>query len=125
MPKIGLGLNVYEAAKERIKYTFDKFKKISVSFSAGKDSTVMLHMVMDEAIERNQKVGVLLIDLEGQYKLTIDHAKECFKMYEDYIDLYWVCLPIHLRNAVSNFEPFWKCWDSEVKKDWIRLIFYN
>jgi len=83
MPKIGLGLNVYEAAKERIKYTFDNFEKISVSFSAGKDSTVMLHMVMDEAIERNQKVGVLLIDLEGQYKLTIDHAKECFKMYED------------------------------------------
>ena len=87
MPKIGLGIDVYEAAKERISYTFDNFEKISISFSAGKDSTIMLHMVMDEAIKRKQKVGVLLIDLEGQYKLTIDHAKECFEMYREYIDL--------------------------------------
>ena len=120
MPKIDLELNVYEEAKKRIEYTFDNFKKISLSFSAGKDSTVMLHMVMDEAVKRKQKIGVLIIDLEGQYKLTIDHAIDCFAMYEEYIDLYWVCLPIHLRNAVSNFEPFWKCWDSEVKEDWIR-----
>ena len=120
MPKIGLGINVYEAAKERIEYTFDNFEKISVSFSAGKDSTVMLHMVMDEAVKRNRKVGVFLIDLEGQYKLTMDHAEKCIEMYSEHIDLYWVCLPIHLRNAVSNFQPFWKCWDEEVQEDWIR-----
>ena len=36
MPKIGLGVDVYQAAKDRIKYTFDNFEKISVSFSAGK-----------------------------------------------------------------------------------------
>ena len=29
---------------------------------------------------------------------------------------YWVCLPIHLRNAVSQFQPHWLCWD-ENKKD--------
>lgn len=120
MPKERLNINVLDAAKQRIKYVFDNFEKIYLSFSAGKDSTVMLHLVLEECKLRNKKIGILFIDLEGQYKLTINHAKECFKIYKEYIDLYWVCLPIHLRNAVSNFEPFWKCWDTEKKDDWIR-----
>jgi 3'-phosphoadenosine 5'-phosphosulfate sulfotransferase (PAPS reductase)/FAD synthetase len=120
MPKIYLESNVLDAAKERIKYTFDHFEKITVSFSGGKDSTVMLHLVMDEAIKRNKKVGLLFIDLEGQYKLTIDHILECYKLYEDYIEPYWVCLPIHLRNAVSVYETFWMCWDDKKKESWVR-----
>jgi predicted phosphoadenosine phosphosulfate sulfurtransferase len=120
MPKIYLDQNVLEASIERIKYTFDNFEKIYLSFSGGKDSTVMLHLVMDEAIKRNQKIAVMIVDLEGQYKLTINHLKECIEMYKNYIDLYWVCLPIHLRNAVSVFEPFWLCWDADKKEDWIR-----
>jgi predicted phosphoadenosine phosphosulfate sulfurtransferase len=120
MPKIRLDTNVYEEAKIRIKYTFDNFEKIYLSFSGGKDSTVMLHLVMEEAILRNRKIAVMIVDLEGQYKLTIEHMSECIKMYSDYIDLNWVCLPIHLRNAVSVFEPFWLCWDADKKEDWIR-----
>jgi len=122
MPKHYLNKNVYDASVERIKYTFDNFEKIYLSFSAGKDSTVMLHLVMDEAIKRNVKIGLLIVDLEGQYKLTIDHMTECVEMYKDNLEVYWVCLPIHLRNAVSVFKPFWKCWDKEVKSDWIREV---
>jgi len=120
MSKIGLGVNVLDATKQRIAWTFDNFEKIYVSFSAGKDSTVMLHLVMDEAIKRKRKVGVLLVDLEGQYKVTITHAQNCFDLYQDHIELHWVCLPIHLRNAVSVYEPFWTCWDIKVKDAWIR-----
>ena len=120
MPKIGLGINVLEAAQERIAFTFDHFDKVYVSFSAGKDSTVMLHLVMDEAVKRNRRVGVLLVDLEGQYALTMVHAERCIAMYRDLIDLYWVCLPIHLRNAVSVYQPHWMCWDEEAKDAWIR-----
>lgn len=120
MPKIGLGINVYEAAKERVEYTFDNFNKVYLSFSAGKDSTVMLHLVADIAKKKGKKFGVLLVDLEGQYSATINHALECVEMYKDIIDLHWICLPIHLRNAVSVYQPFWKCWDDEVKEAWIR-----
>lgn len=112
--------NVLEEARERIRFVFDNFERVYVSFSAGKDSTVMLHLVMEEAKRRNQRVGVLLIDLEAQYKMTIDHAKACLDLYADYCDPYWVCLPIALRNAVSNFQPRWLCWDPEVRKDWVR-----
>lgn len=120
MPKRPLGLNVFEAAKDRIAYTFDNFPKIYISFSGGKDSTIMLHMVMDEAIKRNRKIGVLFIDLEGQYKLTIDHVHKCYDMYKDHIEPFWCCLPIHLRNAVSVFETHWICWEQSKKESWVR-----
>lgn len=122
MPKYNLDINVYEAAVQRINYTFDNFKRIYLSFSAGKDSTVMLHLAMDIAKQRNRKIGILIVDLEGQYKLTIEHILQCTEMYKDYIELHWVCLPIHLRNAVSVYEPFWKCWDSGQKENWIREL---
>jgi predicted phosphoadenosine phosphosulfate sulfurtransferase len=115
-----LTIDVLTAAKQRVAYTFDNFEKIYISFSGGKDSTVMMHLVMDEAIKRGRKVGVLLIDLEAQYTATIEHAEDMFKIYADYIDLYWICLPISLSNAVSNFEPRWKCWDADKKELWVR-----
>lgn len=117
-----LGINVYEAATKRISYTFDHFEKIIVSFSAGKDSTCMLHMICDEARRRNRIVAVMLIDLEGQYKKTIEHAERCREMYKDCTEWFWICLPLHLRNAVSVYEPFWKCWDKAAEKSWIRPL---
>lgn len=120
MQKIGLGKNVLVAAKERIEYTFDNFEKIYCSFSAGKDSSVMLHLVMDEAIKQKRKVGLLFIDLEAQYKLTIEHAEEIFEKYKDHIEPFWVSLPIHLRNAVSVYEPHWVCWQKDKKDMWVR-----
>jgi predicted phosphoadenosine phosphosulfate sulfurtransferase len=118
MAKKYLNINVLEAAKRRISFVFEHFPRIYVSFSGGKDSTVMLHLVMDEAIRRNKKVGVLFIDLEGQYKLTIDHIQEMYNLYANYIDPYWVALPISLRNAVSQYQPRWTCWGDDA--DWIR-----
>ncbi len=115
-----IGIDVLEAAKERISWTFDNFERIYVSFSAGKDSTVMLHLVMDEARKRQRRVGILLIDLEGQYRCTIEHALKCYEMYADLGDPYWVCLPIALRNAVSVYQPQWCCWDPEAREAWIR-----
>lgn len=115
-----LGINVLEAAQQRIQYVFDNFPRIYVSFSGGKDSTVMLHLVMAEAASRKRQVGVLFVDLEGQYKLTIDHIQACYDMYADYIDPYWVSLPVHLRNAVSQFQTHWIAWEPGKEADWIR-----
>jgi len=120
MPKKPIGINVLDAARERISYTFDNFPKIYVSFSGGKDSSVMLHLVMEEAIKRGRKVGVLFVDLEGQYKITIEHITEMFSMYSKNIEPFWCCVPIALRNAVSAFQPKWICWDSDCKRQWIR-----
>lgn len=112
--------NVLEEAELRIAKTFDDFERIYLSFSGGKDSTVMLHLVMKEAIKRGRKIGVLFIDLEAQYKTTIEHVQKCFDEYKDHIEPYWVCLPLSLRNAVSNYQPQWICWDKEVREKWVR-----
>lgn len=120
MAKRILGCDVLDAAISRINKVFDDFPRIYVSFSAGKDSGVMLHLVMAEAQRRNRKVGLLLVDLEAQYKMTIDYAESMFKAYEQWIEPYWVALPLNLRNAVSQFEPQWMCWDPDRKEDWVR-----
>ncbi len=114
--------NVLDAARERISKTFDSFEKIYISFSGGKDSTTMLHLVMEEATRRQRKVGVLVIDLEAQYTATIDHVQLCIDKYRDLFEVYWVCLPMSLRNAVSNFEPRWICWEPGREKDWVRQL---
>ncbi len=120
MAKRPLGIDVLSAARARIAKVFDDFPRIYVSFSGGKDSGVMLHLVMDEAIKRGRKVGLLFVDLEAQYKLTIDYAAEMYERYKDHVEPYWVALPIHLRNAVSQFEPQWVCWHPDKRADWVR-----
>lgn len=122
MSKRSLGIDVLTAAQQRIAWTFDHFAKIYLSFSGGKDSTAMLHLVMAEAIKRNRKIGVLFIDLEGQYKLTIDHVQKCFDLYQDNIEPYWCCLPMELRNAVSVFQTQWLCWEDAKRDAWIREL---
>ena len=118
--KRGLGIDVLTAAQQRISFVFDEFDRICVSFSGGKDSGVLLHLTVDEAIKRGRKIGVLFVDLEGQYKLTIEHIQECLDLYRDHIEPYWVALPLNLRNAVSVYEPQWMCWDPDRRDDWVR-----
>lgn len=115
-----IGISVLEAAKDRVSKAFDLCENVTVSFSAGKDSTVMLHLVADEARKRGRRFTVLLIDLEAQYQLTIEHAVAMRDMYSDCSDWHWVCLPIALRNAVSTFDPKWTCWDPDRRDDWVR-----
>ncbi len=112
--------NVLEAAQERINFVFDNFERIYLSFSAGKDSTVMLHLTMAEAKRRNRKIGILLVDLEAQYQLTMQHAENCFELYKNNIEPYWCALPLALRNAVSSYQPQWLAWDPDKKADWVR-----
>lgn len=120
MGKKYIGIDVLTAARERISKTFDEVERVYVAYSGGKDSTVMLHLVMQEAIKRKQVVGVMFIDMEAQYQDTIKHAKEMFHIYKENIDLHWICVPMRLRNALTNYEPQWVAWDETRKEDWIR-----
>lgn len=115
-----IGASVLTAARQRISAAFDECERVYVSFSAGKDSTVMLHLVAEEARKRERKFGVLLVDLEAQYKLTMQHAEICRDLYADCSDWYWICLPLHLRNAVSMYQPQWVCWDPDATEAWVR-----
>lgn len=120
MGKKYIGVSVLDAAKKRVEETFEFFPKVYLSFSGGKDSGVMLHLAAQEARKRGVKFGVLIIDLEAQYKMTIEFIQAMLDEYADVIEPYWVCLPIALRNAVSVYEPKWLCWDPDKKGAWVR-----
>lgn len=120
MPKYKIGKNVFDAAQERIEWTFDNFDKIYCSFSAGKDSGVMTHMVCEEARKRGRKIGLFFLDWECQFSLTIDFAKKIYAEYADCIIPFWVAVPIKTWNACSMHEPEWMAWDEEKKNLWAR-----
>jgi len=119
MPKKYLDVNVYNAAKERYKLIFKDFEKIYFSFSGGKDSSIMVHLALEIAQDLNKlPLTILFVDLEGNYKTTIDHVEEIL-LKED-VNAYWISLPLNLRNAVSMYQPQWVCWDPKEKENWIR-----
>lgn len=114
--------DVYSASITRIRYIYEHFNNIYISFSGGKDSSVLLHLVLKIAKEFDRlPVNVLFIDLEAQYRATIDHVIEMTNM-DDNVKMYWICLPLNLRNAVSMYNPQWQCWDPDKKEIWTREI---
>ena len=113
--------NVYEAAIERLNLIYDNFKKVYISFSGGKDSGVLLNLMIEVAKKKNKiPIDVLFIDLEAQYKKTIEFVERTSKREE--VNMMWICLPLHLRNAVSQIQPHWLCWGKEKKDAWVRKI---
>ena len=119
--KLYLEKNVLEAAFERLEYIFDHFDNIYFSVSGGKDSSVMVQLADVVAQKKNKKYDVLYIDLEAQYKATINHINELKKL-PMIRTFYHVALPIALRNAVSQLQPKWICWDEDAKDLWVRPL---
>ncbi len=112
-------ISVYEATVNRLNFVYSNFKKVYVSFSGGKDSGVMLNLAIETARRHNRlPVNVLILDLEAQYSHTIDYITRT--VHREEVNAYWVCLPIHLRNAVSQYQPHWICWDEDKRDAWVR-----
>jgi len=120
MAKIYKNETCLDACLKRYDYIFTEFENIYFSVSGGKDSSVMLQLANMKAKEHNKKFDILFIDLEAQYKATIDHVQELFDSCTQINKIYWICLPLSLRNAVSILQPKWTCWDISEKNKWVR-----
>lgn len=114
--------NVYEAAQERIKFLFDNFERIYVSFSGGKDSGVMLNLIVDymRANGIKDKIGLMVLDNEANYEHSLDFMHSIIGKNLDLLDVYWCCLPITLPCTVSSYAVEWQCWGERDKERWIR-----
>lgn len=110
--------NVYDAAKERIRWLFDEFDgKVSVSNSGGKDSTVILELAAEVARERGERLKVIWLDQECEYGATVDYQR--YIMYErDDIDFVWYQIPFRLFNATSHEEQWLNVWGEG--EEWVR-----
>lgn len=113
-------LNVHDVAIERVRYIFNEFENIYVSFSGGKDSGVCMHLMCEEARRLNRKIGILFIDIEAHYQMTIDYALEMMNEYSDVIIPYWICLPMETDNSLSYDEMTWAWWENDKKDIWVR-----
>lgn len=117
-----LDTNVYEESVKRIRYILDNFKKVYVSFSGGKDSGVMLNLVIDE-LRKNypgKKVGVMILDNEANYTESLNFMHRMIRNNIDVLEVFWCCLPITLPCTVSSYEIDWQCWGTKDKERWIR-----
>ncbi len=115
-------VNVLDAARERIAWIFDRFERIYVSFSGGKDSGVLLNLVIDHI--RNQcptrKVGVMILDNEANYEYSYEFMHRILRQNLDILDVYWCCLPITLPCTVSSYTVDWQCWGEADRDRWVR-----
>jgi len=57
--------SVLDATIKRVAYLFDSYDNIQLSFSAGKDSTVLFHLINEEAKRRRRKFVVYFQDQEA------------------------------------------------------------
>ena len=94
MKKEYQSVSVYDALQERLEYIFQEFDNIYVSFSGGKDSGLLLNLVMDfkRKYYPDRIVGVFHQDFEAQYTLTTQYIERTFQnLWPETKNLYWVC----------------------------------
>ena len=123
MKRQHLEKNVYEALQERLHFIFQEFDNVFVSFSGGKDSGLLLNLVLDfrRKYYPHRRLGVFHQDFEAQYSVTTEYVERTFERLTDpKIERYWVCLPMATRTAMSNYEMFWYPWDDKRQDIWVR-----
>lgn len=117
-------MNVYEAAQERLRFIFDHFDNICVSFSGGKDSGVLLNLTLDyaEKTERLTDISVMHIDYEAQYQMTTDYVEEVKHSLPAGVKFYHICMPIKAQCSTSMFQDHWKPWSVAERDIWTREL---
>lgn len=116
--------NVYEALQYRLHYIFTEFDNIYISFSGGKDSGLLLNLVLDfqEKYYPEKTIGVFHQDFEAQYTVTTEYIERTFEKIKNKVEPYWVCLPMATRTALSSYEMYWYPWDDMKEDSWVRKM---
>jgi len=115
--KIYKATTVFEESLNRIRWLYDEFDDVVVSFSGGKDSVIVYQLALIVARERNRlPLKVLFLDQEAEFQSTIDLVEEV--MTSPDVEPYWYQIPMKIFNATSNQEVWIHCW--EEGKQWMR-----
>ena len=80
--------DVYEAFRSRLKLIFEEFDHIFISFSGGKDSGLLLNLVLDYRNKYfpEKKLGVFHQDFEAQYTVTSEYIERTFERIKDQVE---------------------------------------
>ncbi len=127
LKRIYLEQSVYTALQERLEYIFREFENIYISFSGGKDSGLLLNLLMDYKREHypDRRIGLFHMDFEAQYTVTTEYVTRTFEKYARETEPYWICLPMAVRTALSSYEMYWYPWDDTKPECWVRPMPQN
>ncbi|HBY66715.1 MAG TPA: hypothetical protein DEG69_02415 [Flavobacteriaceae bacterium] len=115
--KIYLKQNVFDAALDRIRFLFDEFENVVVSFSGGKDSTVTLELALIVAEEKGRlPLKVAFLDQEAEWQNVIDYIR--IVMTDERVEPWWFQIPIRMTNSTSNEQHYLSCWKDG--DEWMR-----
>ena len=112
--------NVLEAARRRVSFIFDNFEDIHVSVSGGKDSTVLAHLMIQEAERRGRKVSLFFLDEEVMYQSSIDQVTWLMEDLSDAVIPLWLQVEFNLTNAISYDQSHLLAWQAGKHKLWMR-----
>lgn len=112
--------DVLTAARQRVAYVFDEFENVIVSISGGKDSTVLAHLALLEAVRRDRRVGLFFLDEEVVYESTVEQVDYLMNLYPEHTIPLWLQIEFNLTNAASLTETQLVCWEAGKHKLWMR-----
>ncbi len=113
--------SVLDLALMRIRRAYELHDRVAVSFSGGKDSTVVLNLALQVARERGQTpLDVFFWDEEVIAPETESYVARVAALPD--VALRWLCLPVTHRNGCSTRAPFWWPWDPESRDLWVRTM---
>ena len=110
--------NVFEESLNRIRLLYDTHDDIIVSMSGGKDSTVMFHLALMIAEERNRlPLKVFWLDQEAELGMTVTYMDKIMRRPD--VKPYWFQIPFDFTNSLSANSNFIRVWDETQKDKWI------
>jgi len=119
--RITSALSCLDLARQRVARCFEDFDKVVVMFSGGKDSTVCLHLALDEAVRRGRlPLDVCTFDEEAIPPETVAYMERVAAWPQ--LRFKWLCLPIKSSNACSRNSPFWYPWLEADRAKWVRPL---
>jgi predicted phosphoadenosine phosphosulfate sulfurtransferase len=111
-------VNVYQAATTRIEEAIQTHDDFYVSFSGGKDSGVLLNLVIEVATRLGRlPVKSVFSDLEIIFEETSRYVMA--EMDRPEVDPYWLCLPEIENNASSVYQRYFRYW-GKTEQPWAR-----
>jgi predicted phosphoadenosine phosphosulfate sulfurtransferase len=117
-----MGINVLDAALDRIRELYDKGLRPVVSTSGGKDSSAILELTIMVAKERNKlPVDAVTRDEEIMFPGTYEYLERVHSRTEE-VNLHWLVARQPIVNAFDRSNPYFWAFDPLLPPSkWVRV----
>ncbi len=115
-----LDMDVYRAALDRVAYAYDFGEHVVLSFSGGKDSTVLLFLCQEVAESLGFPKPYLHVAYFDEEIVDPDTTAfvEQVKGY-DWLTFHHFCVPVR-HSIKSSSRAYWRTWDPEEQARWVK-----